>query len=118
MFFECNLPVSVPAHVQGVAKRERITEILKRIHSRMDKLNEALGMTSMCGEQFAAGAKILFDLKSNTGESVVDTLTANELAERVVALASNLDYTVRHEWKNAVVVVDQRFWCETCKQAY
>lgn len=109
MFFECSLPMYVPAHVQGTAKRERIDEILKNIHSRMDKLNAALDMTSMCGEQFSAGAKILFDLKADNGESVIDTMTAEALANRVVALASNLSYTTRHEWKNANVVVDTAF---------
>lgn len=108
MFFECNLPTEAPSYVHTEAKG-KITETLKRIHQRMNILEEALVLTKLEGEQFAAGAKILFDSPTSTGESLLDTMSAKEIADYVLRIAPNLSYQKRYDWENAEVVVDTAF---------
>lgn len=108
-FFECNLPKTAPKHITGIEKRTTVTRILKQVHSRMDKLNEALSITGLRGEQFAAAAKVFFDRKADTGEPILDRWSAEKLAEQVAIIAPNMDYSERYEWPNAVVVVDIAF---------
>ena len=55
-FFECNLPKKAASYVD-VRATKRINNILTNIHNRMDKLEEALNLTGLEGEQFAKGAK-------------------------------------------------------------
>ena len=79
-FFECNLPKKAASYVD-VRATKRINNILANIHNRMDKLEEALNLTGLEGEQFAKGAKILFDQQANSGESLNDTRAANDIAD-------------------------------------
>ena len=109
MYFETNLPEKAPAHVKDHAAIDRINAILDNIHTRMNKLEEALIRTGLPGEQFAEGAKILFHSKSTSGESMLDVMTPEEIAEFVAPIAKNMDYQERLEWPNATVVVDTAF---------
>lgn len=107
-FFECNLPKKAASYVD-VRATKRINNILTNIHNRMDKLEEALNLTGLEGEQFAKGAKILFDQQANSGESLIDTMTAKEIADYVKPIAEKMPYQKRHEWDNAEVIVDTAF---------
>lgn len=107
-FFECNLPKKAATYVD-VRATKRINNILTNIHNRMDKLEEALNLTGLEGEQFAKGAKILFDQQANSGESLIDTMTAKEIADYVKPIAEKMPYQKRHEWDNAEVIVDTAF---------
>ena len=94
-FFECNLPKKAASYVD-VRATKRINNILTNIHNRMDKLEEALNLTGLEGEQFAKGAKILFVQQANSGEYVKP-------------IAEKMPYQKRHEWDNAEVIVDTAF---------
>ena len=108
-YFECNLPKIAPKHIKGIEKRKAVTRILKQIHNRMNKLNEALMITELEGEQFSAAAKIYFDRKTKSGESLVDVWDAKKLAEQVMSIATNMKYSKRYHWTKAVVIVDTAF---------
>ena len=108
-FFECNLPKIAPKYVKGVEKRNKITRILKQVHARMNKLNEALEISGMVGEQFSAGAKILFDQLDSDGNSLLDSFDAQHIADYVGLIANNIKYEKRYEWPNAIVIVDTAF---------
>lgn len=107
-FLNVNLPKKAASYVD-VRATKRINNILANIHNRMDKLEEALNLTGLEGEQFAKGAKILFDQQANSGESLIDTMTAKEIADYVKPIAEKMPYQKRHEWDNAEVIVDTAF---------
>jgi putative phage-type endonuclease len=108
-YFECNLPKIAPKHIKGIEKRKTVTRILKQIYNRMNKLNEALIITGLEGEQFSAAAKVYFDRKSATGEPLIDVWNAEKLAEQVMMIAPNMEYSKRYHWPKAVVIVDTAF---------
>ncbi|MBQ7673240.1 MAG: YqaJ viral recombinase family protein [Alphaproteobacteria bacterium] len=108
-YFECNLPKTAPKYIQNPLKRIQVTRILKAVHKRMNKLQEALEISGMPGEQFALGAKIFFDRLDEDGKSIIDSWTSEELAMNVKTIANNMAYEPRFEWKNSVVVVDTAF---------
>ena len=59
-YFECNLPASAPYWMHTAAASD-FNRTLAAIHSRMDRLNDALDLSGMDGATFSKHAKILFD---------------------------------------------------------
>ncbi len=106
-YFEHNLPEAAPLYFTG--DKAGLTCVLTRIHARMEKLNEALALSKMPGEQFATGAKILFNCEADTGEPLLDTLSSEGIAAQVKAIAGNAKYEPRENWENTTVVVDTAF---------
>ncbi len=107
-YFECNLPMTAPDYVTP-SKKAELTQLLQQIHARMKKLDEALEKSGMPGEQFAAGAKLIFDCETETGEPLLDSYDSETLAAQVKAIASNMKYEPREEWDNTIVLVDTAF---------
>lgn len=106
-FFECNLPKTAPKYIQNPAKRTQVTQILRKVHKRMDKLNEALKLSGMPGEQFSLGARQFFN--NDTKTYLIDDWDAETIAHNVQLVGSNLPYEPRFEWENAIVMVDTAF---------
>ena len=113
MYFEINLPTQAPQHIYDMAERRCITDMLGIVHERMERLESALLLSGMRGEQFAAGAKLLFDQADTNGRPVIDHMTADEISENVKLLAENISVVSRLEWPNAIVLVDTAFLTNT-----
>lgn len=108
MYFEFNLPEKAPTYVH-ISARKRITEILQKVISRMNRLEEALNLSGLRGEQFAAAAKILFDVSANDDKPLLDTMSTSEIVEYAKKIGPTLKVEPRMEWGDAVTVVDTAF---------
>lgn len=103
-YFECNLPTKAPYWLHASAT-PAFQQMLNAVHSRMDKLNDALELTGLDGATFAKHAKVLFDGK---GESF-DKYEAEEIAQFVLLMDDGTTAEPRMEWPNATVIVDTAF---------
>ena len=108
-YFEHNLPMVAPSYVKGAGQIAKLNNVLPKVIARMEKLEKALSITGLCGEQFSEAAKIYFSKEAETGGTLIDLWTAEELAHNVALIAPTMSYTKRMEWPNAEVVVDTAF---------
>ena len=107
MYFEHSLPTVAPSYINPLQK-EHFEAVTNKVILRMEKLEKALILSNMPGEQFEILAKALFDMKDKDGESLVDVLPYEEIASFALKGLS-LPYTKRHDWPNANVIVDSAF---------
>lgn len=107
-YFEYHLPDAAPDYLD-VSIATRFENVMRSIKTRMDKLEAALDMTLMRGEDFAPIAKKLFDAFPER----FDAMTAAEIAGTVTAMATGKEAAEdRITFPNAIVVVDSAF-CTT-----
>lgn len=104
MYFECNLPKEAPDYVHP-AKRGDMTLMLRSVHERMEKLEEALKLSGMEEASFAATAKKLFVSFPEDFER----MSPEELAEDVKKKWDGKAVEHRLDWPSAEVVVDCDF---------
>ena len=102
-YFECGLPHTVPLYVDA-RRTADFQRMLDTIHSRMEKLNKALKLSGLSGEDFSKSAKIVFD-----NHKSFDSLSAEQLANLSVSLFDGVHAPKREEWPNADVVIDTAF---------
>lgn len=107
-YFEYDIPSIMPSYINS-AKKSQWEEMSLRIRSRMDKLEEALTLTGIAGEQFAIVAKPFFDTLDNNGCSILDSMTSIQIADLVKPAGQYTAYTPREEWPNSCVIVDAAF---------
>lgn len=103
-YFEVNIPKTVPSwmHPELAVKYSGVVDSL---YGRFDKLNEALELSGMDGNDFAAIAKVIFDQKL----AKFEVMTAKKLADAVSLLDDGTKAEPRLEWPNCEVVVDTAF---------
>lgn len=104
MFFESNLPSTVPYWLDARAAK-KFTETIERIKKRMALLECALDITGMKGETFALYAQKLFEM--DTGK--FDALTAEDIAGFVSMMDTGIEVQDRMHWENAFPIVDTAF---------
>ena len=100
MYFECNISKRIPQFYHPHIYR-KLTETVKLVHDRTDKLNNALSLCSLVGcstreATFARIAKVIFDFS----DSKFDAMTAEQLSHAVDLL---------YDGPNAEVVFDTAF---------
>ncbi|MDD6484026.1 MAG: YqaJ viral recombinase family protein [Clostridiales bacterium] len=100
-WFECRLPKKAPQYVH-VRKKNEITELLLKIHKRMETLQKAYELSSMRGENFQITAKKLWEM------GCFDRMSAEDIAEFCIRFEMDADYE-RIEWPNAISLVDTMF---------
>ena len=103
-YFECNLPDKAPYWLH-TAVAGHFQQTLDAIHCRMERLEEALGLTGLDGATFSKHAKVLFDQRQES----FDTCSARRIADFVLLLDDGTKAEPRMEWPNATVVVDTAF---------
>ncbi len=109
MYFECNISKRIPQFYHPHIYR-KLTETVKLVHDRTDKLNNALSLCSLIGcstreATFARIAKVIFDFSDRK----FDAMTAEQLSHAVDLLYDGNDAVERVDWPNAEVVFDTAF---------
>ncbi len=105
--FECNIPKRLPRHISK-AKKAFWEETVQKIYDRYEFLNEALDKSGIALEQFIIVVSPLWEAKTPTGGSVLETFTADQLAEFAKSGAA-IPYQPREVFPNADVLVDAAF---------
>lgn len=104
MYYECNLPTAAPYWMYPTVAA-KFTHDMERIHERFRKLNQALDLSGLRGEDFSRMAKIYF----TSNPDLFDSWSAEELAQRVLAIDDGVRAPARMDWPNANVVIDCDF---------
>lgn len=108
MFFECNFPTTVPAHIKGELSRNLLSDVLATVHERMGKLEDALHLSGLRGEDFAAAIRPMFQPEETAQQ--IDLITVEDLADAAILLArGKRPAPSRYDWPNAIVLVDTAF---------
>lgn len=105
MFFECNLPKIAPEHIRGGDARKNLSDILLRVHARMEILEDALHVSGLRGEDFSFALAPLF--QRDVERQPIDAMSVDDLANAAMLLSrGKTRQPDRYEWPNAVVLVD------------
>lgn len=108
MFFECNLPTSVPKHITDPQFVASMKYTLQTVHRRMELLEKALILSGLSGEDFSAGIRLLFDTQNDRPK--LDAMSPEAIASAAVLLAPAPGVVPRRvQWPNAIVLVDTAF---------
>lgn len=108
-YFEHSIPAKAPAYIIP-SIRGQFELAARRVHLRMDSLEEALQMSGLRGEVFAAAVLPLFKSKNEYGDPLIDAMMPQELADSAKLLSAGcLSVPDRIEWPNCNVVVDTAF---------
>ena len=103
-YFECNLPTSAPYWMHTAVAGD-FNRTLAAIHSRMDRLNDALDLSGMDGATFSKHARVLFDNRTE----LFDHYSASDIVQFVRFIDDGQKAEPRMEWPNATVIVDTAF---------
>lgn len=108
-YFEHLIPAKAPSYM-ALSVRPRFEEAAARVRSRMDKLEKALDISGLRGEVFSAAVLPLFHATDSYGDPIMDSMTANELAQSASLLAiGHEDEPDRMVWPNCLTLVDTAF---------
>lgn len=104
-YFECNLPLDIPSYIDE-SRVEEMTDLMRSVHARTKKLEEALDISGLDGATFSEYAHTLFV----TNRARFDSMSTDELAN-YVCLVHEPGYRAKErlEWPNATVLCDTAF---------
>ena len=111
MFFENLIPVEAPAYIVPES-RDKFTAIFKRVHERMDKLEEALSMTGLRGEVFSKAIRPLMGDLNKVDIPQLDRMDAQSIAAAANLMAMGIndaEVPDRMVWPNCLTMVDTAF---------
>ncbi len=107
MYFEHKLPAIAPRHLT-IAAGKAMQETLDCVRARMDLLEEALNVSGLKPETFAALARKLFLAQEHT-QKTIDNFTPSEISEFAWAAFDGEDQPTRLNWAGVDTFVDTAF---------
>lgn len=111
MYFENLIPTEAPLYIVPESWA-RFSEIFKRVHDRMDKLEDALNRSGLRGEVFSKAIRPLMGDPNKVYTPQLDRMSAEEISNAACLMAKGIrdeDCPDRMVWPNCLTMVDTAF---------